>query len=115
MQNDYNLGGGRNAFLGQSEGGGGGGGGGKKQAKFKYACNMEERVLELDLCDFANYAKVMRTKEVLRMYMGDPYLAAEQGWELRPVDVGGLMGALGGVGVMGSLERGSGSGSGSGW
>lgn len=61
---------------------------------------MEERLLELDLCDFANYAAVARTKEVLKRHMGDPYMAAEQGSELRPVNVAGLMEALAGQGVL---------------
>ncbi|KAK5659100.1 hypothetical protein OQA88_1190 [Cercophora sp. LCS_1] len=87
-ESDYNFGGGRYAFLDHREGGIG------KAAKFKYACNMEERVLEVDLCDFANYVQVARTKEVLKMHMGDPYMAAEQGNELRPVDVGALVCAL---------------------
>jgi len=61
---------------------------------------MEERLLELDLCDFANYAAVARTKEVLKRHMGDPYMAAEQGSELRPVNVAGLMEALAAQGVL---------------
>ena len=55
---------------------------------------MEERVLCLDLCDFANYARVARTKEVLKRHMGDPYMAAEHGAALSPVDVGVLLDAL---------------------
>jgi len=51
-------------------------------------------VLELDLCDFVHYGRVARTKEVLRTHMGDPYMAAEQGSELRPVNVRLLIDAL---------------------
>ncbi|KAK1750936.1 hypothetical protein QBC47DRAFT_308958 [Echria macrotheca] len=89
-QSEFNFSGGRYAFLGPAD---------AKKAKFKYARDMEERVLELDLCDFANYARVRRTEEVLKTHMGDPYMAAEQGSELRPVNVAELLEGLRRAGV----------------
>ncbi|KAK3347221.1 hypothetical protein B0T25DRAFT_572296 [Lasiosphaeria hispida] len=101
-ERDFNCGGGRAAFLTRGPPGAAG--------KFKHsgAARLEERVLALDLCDFANYGRVTRTKEVLKRYMGDRYIAAEQGRELEPVNVRVLLEALRAQGIAAGEPEGRG-------
>ncbi|KAK0708624.1 hypothetical protein B0H67DRAFT_648664 [Lasiosphaeris hirsuta] len=104
-ESDFNCGGGRAAFLERGAPGGTG-----RPGKFKHsgAARMEERVLALDLCDFANYSRVTRTKEVLKRHMGDRYVAAEQGRELEPVNVRVLLEALRAQGIAAGEPEGRG-------
>ncbi len=52
----------------------------------------------MDLCGF-RFREVERTRQLLRVYMGDAYMGGEQGTKLKPVDVRGLCGELRGEGI----------------